>query len=67
MLPKLVDAKVDAKVDARWKRAQGLAETAKTMGTEILDHIIIAGDNAFDFKERGLIWKNIFMNRKEKK
>jgi len=32
-----------------------IAEIAKKMGTEVLDHIIIAGDNAFDFKKRGLI------------
>jgi DNA repair protein RadC len=37
------------------KKSTRIAETAKTMGTEILDHIIIAGDNAFGFKGKGLI------------
>jgi len=32
-----------------------IVEADKTMGTEILDHIIIAGDNTFSFKEKGLI------------
>jgi len=32
-----------------------IVETVKTIGTGILDYIIIAGDNAFGFKGKGLI------------
>lgn len=32
-----------------------LVEAGKIMSIEILDHIIIAGDNAFSFKDKELI------------
>jgi DNA repair protein RadC len=32
-----------------------LVEAGKIMSIEVLDHIIIAGDNAFSFKGKGLI------------